>query len=588
MGARKTLPNRKDRGMALILATIFTAVALLTVSAISGRYLQQRLEAEAYQAYNKTFDAVETALTTSRENLEESRSGIIGLDGWTPQYSDKGELVLPDFDASESHPVSMTAEPGTPPDQQPPQYMAYAVHWGSNGRDENGDGIADGAKEKFMYSIHAAAKYRGTVRQVESVYRATNVNVWQNAVFAGDGLAGGVIKGNVSIYGSVHILGTNLMEGGVALEDAIDLSGTSLIRNNYETLPDYLRVRVPALPTIDVDGTSAETLDAKLRVKHGLVGMTGNSQIGEAYSSGSPVKQFLDGTYVTDGWSGKKSTPDGGRGIPSDVYSDNGWSALYDLGDKVTFPLLSDPWRFPDTAAKAPRPGTAVPYTHEEYFTEVLLASPVNPTDGVHTGDINLDLTAKDAFYWNATTNVRLTGAAALAATPAANNDYLKFDPAAATLRMNGQIRINGALSFLGQGNKDTLNYSGRCAFLVTDNININVNLLSCNNGTPTNSAGSFPVNNCLGLMTKKDMILGAGSGASQLDIMGAFYAQNKITSQKQTDVVGTFVSSYFDMTNQVPNIYQVPELANSLPLGMIGNYPITTLIRVSWRELGL
>jgi len=586
--ARETLAQRADSGMAFVMATIFIALALLTVSAVGARYLQQRLEADAYQTYNKTFDAVETALATSKASLEDGGSGVIGLEGWTPQYNDKGELLLPDFDASASHPLSMPADPGAAPGRQPPQYIAYAVNWGNDGRDENGDGIADGTKEKFMYSIHAAAKYRNTVRRVESVYRATNVNVWQNAIFAGDGLAGGVIKGNVSIYGSVHILGNNLMQGGVALEDAIDLSGTSLIRNNYETLADYLRVRVPALPKTDVNGTAAETLDAKLRVKRGLVGMTGNSMIGEPYSDGSPAKQLLDGTYVTDGWSGKKTTPDGGRGIPSDVYSDNGWSALYDLGDKVPFPLLSDPWRFPDTGAKAFRSGTTTPFSHEEYFSEVLLASSTNPTDGVYAEDIKLDLTSRSAFYWNATTNTRLTGTAALAATPGANDDYLKFDPATATLKMNGQIRVNGSLSFSGQGNKDTLNYSGRCAFLAAENINIDVNLLSCNNGAPANIAASFPVNNCLGLMTKKDMLLGAGSGASQLDIMGAFYAQGKITSQKQTDVVGTFVSSFFDMTNQVPNIYQVPELPNNLPLGMIGNYPITALIRVSWRELGL
>jgi hypothetical protein len=67
---------------------------------------------------------------------------------------------------------------------------------------------------------------------------------------------------------------------------------------------------------------------------------------------------------------------------------------------------------------------------------------------------------------------------------------------------------------------------------------------------------------------------------------MGAFYAQNRIVSAKQTTIMGTFVSNYFDMGTNVPDIYQVPSLADNLPLGMIGNYPILAMNLVSWREI--
>jgi hypothetical protein len=402
------------------------------------------------------------------------------------------------------------------------------------------------------------------------------------------GSTSNVIKGNVNIGGSVHILGDNLLAGGVALEDAIDLSGNTLIQNNYGGLSDYLRYRVPNLPTVNVNGHMAETLRAKLRVKRGLVGMSGNSRIGLPYTGPNDEKQQVDGTYVTDGWSGKKTTSDGGRGIPTDVYSDNGWTALYDLGDRVPFPVLSDPWRDPDTGAKVYRSGNGQPYTQEEYFSEVLLADPANPTDGIYTGNINLDLKSGTAFYWNANSNTKLTGAAALAATPAATDDYIKFNPATATLKMNGQIKINGTLSFSGGGSADTIYYSGRCAFLTTGDVNLDVSLLTCNNGQLWNWYHSFPENNCLGIMTKTNLVLGGGSGASQLDILGAFYAAGTITSMKQTDLMGTFVSTYFDMGGQVPNVYQVPDLATNLPLGMPGNYPILSMVQVSWREMGV
>jgi phage baseplate assembly protein gpV len=564
--------------MALMAATIFMAVVLVTIVAVSARQLQQRREADAHSDYNKAFDAMEGALAQAKAGLESSGAGNIGLNNWTPVYNSKKELVLPDFNSSAYTPVSLPGDPGVT-GYDPPKVMAAAINWGKDGIDNNGDGAIDDANEKGIRSIHVAAKFRNATRRVEAVYAATDVNVWNNAIFAGVGASDGVIKGNVNIGGSVHILGDNLLAGGIAIEDAIDLTGNTLLQNNYNGVPSYLEARVPALATVNVVGKTVETLHAKLRVKHGLVGMSGNSRIGEPYSPSDGAKNYVDGTYVTDGWSGNKTTSDGGRGIPTSVYSDNGWSALYDLGDKVPFPQFTDPWHDPDTGAKAFR-SNGIPYTYEEYFSEVLLADPQNPTDGIYTGNITINASGS-AFYWNANTNTTLTGSAAVAAAPAATDDYLKFDPTAKTLKMNGDIRINGTLSFTG----GTINYSGRCAILTTGNVSVDANLLSCNNGVPSNYANSFPVNNCLGIMSKANISLGT---SSQLDMVGAFYAAGTISMAKQTNLMGTIVGSYFDIGNQVPNIYQVPSLAANLPLGMIGNYPVLSMTQVSWREMGL
>ena len=72
----------------------------------------------------------------------------------------------------------------------------------------------------------------------------------------------------------------------------------------------------------------------------------------------------------------------------------------------------------------------------------------------------------------------------------------------------------------------------------------------------------------------------------SQLELMGAFYAQNRASTQRQSTIMGTFVSNYFDMGTNVPSIFQVPQLADNLPLGMIGAYPILIYDIVSWREI--
>ena len=283
--------RRDNEGMALLLATIFIAVALITVMALSARHLQQRIDADAYQNYNKTFDALEAAMSASAAQMQvNGGNGTIGISNWTPAFNDKKELVLPSLDATVCRPVALPADPATAGAYPPPEYVAFTLDWGTDGRDNNGDGAVDDARERNMYSVHTAARYRGTVRRAEVIYRATNVNVWQNAIFAGAGAAGGVINGNVDVHGSVHILGDGLVVGGVALQDAIDLSGTSLIANNYAGIPAYLAARVPPLPVVDVNGTLAESLDAKLRVKHGLVGLNGNSHIGTPYTNGSPIK----------------------------------------------------------------------------------------------------------------------------------------------------------------------------------------------------------------------------------------------------------------------------------------------------------
>jgi hypothetical protein len=149
-------------------------------------------------------------------------------------------------------------------------------------------------------------------------------------------------------------------------------------------------------------------------------------------------------------------------------------------------------------------------------------------------------------------------------------------------MQINGQIAVQGDLVIEGQGNDKTIYYTGRASLLAQGNVALNTNLLTVN--ADGSSANSFPVNNVIGIMASDNMVVGS---LAQLQIMGAFYAQNRITSAKQTTVMGTFVANYFDMGTNVPDIYQVPALADNLPLGMIGAYPILILSRVSWRELG-
>ena len=558
-------PRRTDEeGMALVVATGFIAVTLIVISAVMLRVINQSRQVDHYADYENCIYGVETAFSQSLASLETGNNGMVGVN---VAVVGKGAHTVPTFDQSGTSPVALNAMPEV-------QYMTYVRDWGNDGLDNNGDGTVDEAAEKWQYSLYASARDNGTIRRAERVMKATDVNVWRNAIFAGNGQSGGLVNGNVSIHGSVHLLGSNLLPGNEAIT-ALDLSGTSLVHNNYVGIPADLAARVPALPTRSFNGETISTLNAVLRVKRGYVGTSGNSEIGELNVAGNTIKETMDATFVNDGWTGTAVVDDGDRNDPEHVYSDNGWDARYDLGDRVPMPLLTSDWRDPGTGLKVFDAARGAAYTHEHYFDEVLVGSATNKTDGIYNG--NITISAKNNFYYNASRPTDTDPSHRLS-----TDDYIYYNGTTKVMDINGQISINGSLTITrGNGNDKTINYTGRAAILVHGNVTLDTDLLSVNkNGT---TANSYPVNNCFGIMASGDMTVGS---LSQLSLMGAFYAQGKIACSKQTTVMGTFVSYYFDMGTNVPNIYQVPSLADNLPLGMIGAYPILAFQNVSWREL--
>ncbi len=364
----------------------------------------------------------------------------------------------------------------------------------------------------------------GSIRQTVRVYvRIVSLSPWDNAIFGGSGSSGGWVNGNVNVSGSVHILGDGLDPG----DNAIDLGGTAeLVRNNYTGLDPLLRAKVPALPTTDVGvDLGVETLNAELRVKRGLVGLSGSSSVGEPNVVGNTTKEKVDGVFVTDGYNGNQGS--------GNVYSDNGFSNAYDLGDAVTFPSLSDP--YPDDPSK----------DYYEYFADNGLVltnelAAVTPASSFTLGDC-------------ATNCVTMDGAGNM------------------TVKGMIYVQSNNNLSLTG----GTINYTGTGSILVTGNATIDVNLYTAGNN-------SFPTN-ILGIMTPKNINVG---NSAQRDVMGLFYAEGEVRTAKQTDLMGTIVANHFNITDQVPSIYQVPKAAKNLPPGMIGGDPVNLIKVVSWQKI--
>ena len=138
-------------------------------------------------------------------------------------------------------------------------------------------------------------------------------------------------------------------------------------------------------------------------------------------------------------------------------------------------------------------------------------------------------------------------------------------------------LTINGIIKVSSLDISDDITYAGSGTLYVTGNTLIDGNVL------PTILA-SYPTTNVLGVVTAGNLTL--GSSASQLLLTGAYYTAGTATSSKQTELAGTIVCRQFNITAQVPKIWQIPSLAINLPPGMPGATPVWVITERTWREI--
>ncbi len=159
-------------------------------------------------------------------------------------------------------------------------------------------------------------------------FSVSQVDLWNNAVFAETSAANTTISGRAEIRGSVHILGEGLTSSNVAL----DISGSFGLGNTYEKINPNLGV-TSAVMGLTVPNPA--DLCATLRVKSGYVKMEGSSNIGYKESENAePFADNMRGIYTNHGIQG------GTEG--TNVHSKNGMKAAYDAGDSFDFPELND------------------------------------------------------------------------------------------------------------------------------------------------------------------------------------------------------------------------------------------------------
>jgi len=422
-------------------------------------------------------------------------------------------------------------------------------------------------------TVTSSATNRGITETIRVRLKIKSVGIWNNAIFAGIGQSGRGIKGNVDIRGSVHILGEgdpysdlngNGQRDGVAepyvdsngngiydsgepftdtdgngvwsdiepyqdnnlngmydppltaTELATDISGNANVGNNYSGISMTLQSKIPFVFPQEVGGEWVQTLGAELRVKHGKVNISGSASVGDPNVPFNFYKEMVDGVYVNDGWGGTKGA--------SSVYSDNGTTQGYDLGDRVDFPGLLDPYT---------DPVTGIEYSsHEAYLDANSLV--------ISENDIKC-------------------GVASFSHSDAAGNS-ITWNDATDTLTITGIVRIEGNLDLGSKGT--TVHSAGKGTLFSKGTIKVHGNVMP---------KTMFPTTDAMGCIAKYDIEFATGGGEAQLKAAGAWYAQRTIKSAKQNEFAGTYVANYFDMGTNVPKIFQVPELAQHLPPGMPG-----------------
>jgi hypothetical protein len=361
-------------------------------------------------------------------------------------------------------------------------------------------------------------------RKVLALLQAREICVWNNATFAGEGQGGAVINGNATIRGSVHILGTTLGSDDLAL----DFGGGGSIGNNYAGMPASLAARVPSIQK-QYGTETVDSLQGEVRVKRGRLSLSGASCVGEPHVPGNGVKETMDGVYVTDGYAGDAS---------QSVYCDNSPNEPYDLDETPgAFPRLSDPYQeFP---------------TYLDYLrSEALVISDPHQLNQMR------DVDPTSVFdYADVNGRVRMDG-----------NGHLTVE---------GVVVVEGNINFGKKGYQHVIEYTGVGTLVSASSVGINCNLL-------TRGMSTFPREEILGIVAADTISF----EESQINVMGTFYAENEIVVQKQTSIAGTICATYIDMGNNVPSIYQVPQVLNYLPPKIIKGPSFWALKNLTWGEI--
>lgn len=528
-------PQRDERGIVLIITLMFALIAAIGAAAFLHLSKTQILEVKLQSHSTKAFYAAETGLEKGIKLLKEDF--YYTPQGTEPSWADNKIYTATGYIQLQ---IQKYLNPNNPhyDDEFYPLLDEADYNVEANGRYKSTYKVdlsnVLGWKDRIW--VKATGRYyrrdeQGTgfvleaKRAVLALVRAVEISPWNNAIFAGEGQAGRVVNGNVDVRGSVHLLGTSLGSNDLAAE----FGGSGNVGNNYSGIPSELALRIPPIQKsygIEI----LDSLEAEVRVQHGKFGLSGTSCLGQPNVPGNSVKEMLEGVYITDGYAGNQGE--------SNVFSDNGSKNPYDLGEfDLTFPRLS------------------APYKGFSSYLNYLRANALVISDAQGLNQLGNIVPTSLFSYSNDKGQISMDGSG--------------------HLTVRGIVVVEGDVNVDRIGSDKTIQYEGKGLVCSAKNVSVNCNVL-------TRSFSTYPKVDLLGIMAANEVSFNFAG----INVMGVFYAENKIVSQKQTSVAGTFFSNYFDMGQNVPSVYQVPDAVRNLPAGMIGDIRVWTVKRVTWGEI--
>ncbi len=530
----------KRQSGALLTVVVFVMLSGI-LSSLTAYFMISQARSRAIDVYhdkNRAFSLVEVALNEAIHQQNMRTDGIdndaddtideddegnpsFGTTGWDAAEDDigkDGQASTNDEGEGDGYPTF--GEPDVVPVISPGgiegvgAYYAYTVDMSADGKDNDGDGDID---EETGFAFNGFARQGGVTAPIIHVQIQTSsetFNIWDNAVTAGDAGAGAAVTGNGKIYGSTLVFGDGLS----ASDTAIDFSGTSGQRNNYDGGDATLLSYLPSL-------AAGEDLNAVLRVKHGTVDLSGTGTVGTS-------AEGVDGIYVNDGYGGNQGT--------ANVFSDNGTTHNYDLPDSIDMPSIFDAYT---------DPATGVDYaTYKDYYT---------------TNSVTIN--AATVPGWTGTINKQTSS---FSVSDASGNSF-SWNKTAATITISGRVTVDGNLTLGGTTGptKVDFTYTGTGALLAQSSggdsgtVTIHGDLLP--------SPGTiFPTGAFLGIIAEDDIDLPA---SAQKKLTGAFFAEGEITSAKQNQVGGAIAANSIDLGTNVPSVYFAQGLAQAMPTWFIG-----------------
>ncbi len=376
-------------------------------------------------------------------------------------------------------------------------------------------------------------KVRGTFRDISKTIQAyvtiENLSPWNNAIFCAEMPQKKIDSAN--IHGSVHLLGKK------GIKETLFLAESTHIHNNYHSIFDELKQKIPPCPKVVFNEEVVESLKTKLRVKQGAVFLGPDARIGT--SPGYPkskleaFKPTVDGVYTALGFMGEGE---------DNVYSDNGKEAGYNLRERVKFPSLYEPYIDPVTRKE-------YFYTYWDYFKENSLHIKENEIS-YQTPVFSYSYPEKGSISWDGQGG----------------------------LKIEGIIYVNGDL-VLGKEDQlpgpQTIRYGGKGMLISSGSIFIHSHLFP---------ERIFPTDDVIGFIAAEDIYI-LPHKVYPLYFIGALFAEETVYIAEKSHVIGSIVANSFEM-GRMSIIAQVPALATNLPPDMIAGWPDWYIMTRQWKEL--